>query len=86
MVQKTKCGQFVSFNVMLNLFQLLKTQQMKQRNIFEKCKMTRSIIVIRSLQHVSSNNSKSTDHISLIRTDHCYSKVSKVFQFATHFF
>ena len=27
--------------------------------------------------HVSSNNSKGTNHISLTGTDHCYSKLSE---------
>ena len=27
--------------------------------------------------HISSNNSKSTNHTSLTGTDHCYSKLSK---------
>ena len=31
----------------------------------------------KSKVHISSNNSKSTNHTSLTGTDHCYSKLSK---------
>ena len=34
-------------------------------------------VLYKSTTHISSNNSKSTNHTSLTGTDHCYSKLSK---------
>ena len=59
----------------------------RNRNIFEKCKMkcvVNYFCVIpknqglhKSTAHISSNNSKGTNHISLTGTDNCYCKLSK---------
>ena len=51
----------------------------------QKCKRKRVIFCVlpknqglhKSTAHISSNNSKSTNHTSLTGTDHCYSKLSK---------
>ena len=45
------------------------------RNCF--CVIPKNHWLHNATTHISSKNSKSTDHISLTGTDNCYSKLSK---------
>ena len=70
---------YVSFNC--------KRHNKRNRNIFEKCKtkcvasyfwvVPKNMGLHKSTAHISSSNSKSTNHVSLTGTDNCYCKLSK---------
>ena len=47
----------------------------RKRVIF--CVLPKNQVLHKPTAHISSNNSKSTNHTSLTETDHCYSKLSK---------
>ena len=41
------------------------------------CVIPKNQVRHKSTAHISSNNSESTNHISMTGTDHCYSQISK---------